>query len=195
MKDNKTTLVLVALLVVASFAVGSMYTRMKFTEEQKKVAEAEKARLAEQQAQQEVLGEQAGENAGVGGFVVLKEDVCKEEGKPSVYYFGYSGCPHCKWEHPIFESVVKDFSGVIALHDNMDKLENDKEIMQKYSNVSGGGVPFMVMGCKYAQVGSGERWGEAEETKNLQAVLCKLTEGKPEGVCGKVTDYIGKISE
>jgi thiol-disulfide isomerase/thioredoxin len=195
MKDNRTTLVLVALLVVASFAVGSMYTRNKFTEDQKIAAEAEKARLAEQQAQQKVLGEEAAKQSGLGNLMILEGEACQEDGKPLVYYFGYSGCPHCKWEHPVFEKVVKDFSGLIALHDNMDKLENDREAQQKYSGISGNMVPFMLFGCKYAQLGSGESWGEVEETKNLQAVLCKLTEGKPEGVCGKVTDYIGKISE
>jgi thiol-disulfide isomerase/thioredoxin len=191
---NRTTLVLVALLVVASFAMGSMWTKNRVTE---RPEEADKARLAEQQAQQGVLGEQAGESAGVGGFVVLKEGVCKEEGKPLVYYFGYSGCSHCKWEHPIISEVMKDFSNTISFHDDMDKLDNlgkDTEAYAKYSRISGG-VPLIVMGCKYIQVGSGEVWGEEEEIKNLQAVLCKLTEGKPEAVCGKVTDYISKISE
>ncbi len=196
---NRTTLVLVALLLVASFAVGSMWTRIRYLEGEKeaKKPEEKKEATAQQPSEVKVLGEEAGERLGLGNFDVYDEEVCKEDGKPIVYYFGRSSCPHCIWEHPVLEKAVKDFSDFISFHDDMDKLDNlgkDTEVYAKYSRIYGG-VPLIVMGCKYAQVGSGEQWGEEEETKNLQAVLCKLTEGRPEAVCGQVSDYIDKIQE
>ncbi|MDP2966920.1 MAG: thioredoxin family protein, partial [bacterium] len=94
----------------------------------------------------------------IGDFLVSKDEICKEDGKPIVYFFGSSSCPHCKWEHPIFEKVAKNFEGYISLHNNMDS-EQDRDIFEKYST---GGIPTLVFGCKYYRVGSGEGRGEEE---------------------------------
>ena len=109
----------------------------------------------------------------IGNFLVSGEDVCKEDGKPVVYFFGHSGCPHCLWEHPIFENVTANFT--------------DEEVFSLFSPQ--GYVPTIVLGCKFYRVGSGETQGEREEeakeeeAKVLTALICELTGGKPENVC------------
>ena len=125
----------------------------------------------------------------IGEFVVSENEICKEGEKPIVYFFGTKTCPHCQWEHPVVENVAKKFEGEISFHNNMDS-DADKDIFAKYSD---GGVPTIVVGCKYFRVGSGESLGETEETKVLTALICKLTENKPTDTCNEVQDLIGQI--
>jgi len=127
----------------------------------------------------------------IANFSVTKEEICKDGDKPIVYFFGSQSCPHCKWEHPIVEKVAEKFNNEIVLHNNMDS-NADGEIFSKYST---GGIPTLVLGCKYSRVGSGENAGEEQETKNLTALICKLTDGKPEGVCAEVKDITGQIND
>ncbi len=127
----------------------------------------------------------------VGNFSVGSDEVCKENGKPIIYFFGSKSCPHCQWEHPIVEKVAEKFKEEIAFHNNMDS-ENDMEIFNKYST---GGIPTLVFGCKYYRVGSGEGGGEEEETKNLTALICKLTGNKPADVCNQVQDLVNQIKD
>jgi thiol-disulfide isomerase/thioredoxin len=136
---------------------------------------------------------QAALESAIGGFVLTGDEVCQEDGKPVIYYFGYAGCPHCTWNHPIMEAVAKKFPTQIAFHDNMDKLDQDQDIQEKYASISQGAVPFFVFGCKYARLGSGENYGEAEEAKFLTALICKLTDSQPEKVCTPVKDLIDQI--
>jgi len=123
----------------------------------------------------------------IGNFLVSGEDVCKEDGKPVVYFFGHSGCPHCLWEHPIFENVTANFTDFISVHDNFDNFTADEEVFSLFS--PRGYVPTIVLGCKFYRVGSGENQGEKEEeakeeeAKVLTALICELTGGKPENVC------------
>lgn len=115
----------------------------------------------------------------VGNFSISSDEVCKEDGKPIVYFFGSEGCPHCLWEHPIIEEVAAKFGDNISFHNNMSGDE-DNEVFDKYST---GGVPTLVLGCKYYRVGSGEAAGEEEETKNLTSLICDLTNNQPAAVC------------
>jgi thiol-disulfide isomerase/thioredoxin len=124
----------------------------------------------------------------VGSFLKTEDEVCYENGKPLIYFFGSKSCPHCAWEHPVLEKVIKDFEGQISFHNNMDS-SNDSEVFSKYSN---GGIPTLVFGCKYYRLGSGEQAGEEKETKDLTAMLCKLTGSKAE-VCKSVEDLIKEI--
>ena len=131
----------------------------------------------------EVAGEEVPQyETTVGNFLVLNDEICVEDGKPIVYYFGSSGCPHCTWEHPIIQEVMAQFADQISFHDLMDKQE-EMEIFQKYANINGGGIPFIVLGCKYVRAGSGERAGEAAEKQALTQLICELTGGQPAGVC------------
>jgi len=127
----------------------------------------------------------------IGDFLVSEDEICKEDGKPIVYFFGSKGCPHCAWEHPIVEKVAKNFQGYISFHNNMDS-QADMDVFRKYST---GGIPTLVLGCKYYRVGSGERAGEEMESKILTALICKLTENKLVDICNEVQDLISQIHE
>jgi thiol-disulfide isomerase/thioredoxin len=128
----------------------------------------------------------------IGGFSVSTDAVCMENGKPTIYFFGSDSCPHCKWNHPILAKVMKNFEGLVSFHDNMNGTDKNQDIFSKYST---GGIPTFVFGCKYYRVGSGENVGEEAETKNLTALLCKLTGGNPSAECSKVQDLIDQIGE
>ena len=127
----------------------------------------------------------------IGDFLVSEDEICKEDGKPIVYFFGSKRCPHCAWEHPIVEKVAKNFQGYISFHNNMDS-QADMDVFRKYST---GGIPTLVLGCKYYRVGSGERAGEEMESKILTALICKLTENKLVDICNEVQDLISQIHE
>jgi len=122
----------------------------------------------------------------LGNFTVTEEEVCKENDKPIVYFFGSKTCPHCQWEHPIVAKVIKRFGSSLAFHDNIDST-SDQEIFSKYST---GGIPTLVLGCRYYRVGSGESDGEEQDEKNLTALTCKLTDNQPAAVCDAVKDLI-----
>ena len=127
----------------------------------------------------------------IGGFFIANESVCQENNEPLIYFFGSNSCPHCRWEHPLVEAVTKKFEGLISLHINMDS-QVDQEVFEKYST---GGIPTLVFGCRYFRVGSGENSGEAEETKVLTALICKLTNNQPATVCEAVKDLVSQIGE
>jgi len=129
------------------------------------------------------------ESESVGNFLANTDEVCKENGKPLIYFFGSQGCPHCQWEHPVVEKVLKNFEGEVSFHNNMDS-QADSGVFSKYSD---GSIPTLVFGCKYYRVGSGEAGGEEKETKDLTAILCKLTDNKPSEICGTVQDLVNQI--
>lgn len=125
----------------------------------------------------------------IGNFTISGDEVCKENGKPVIYFFGSESCGFCEWEHPIMEQVAAEFEEEISFHDNMDS-DADQEVFQKYST---GGIPTLVFGCKYYRVGAGSSHGEEKETEYLTALICKLTDGKPNDVCSQVQDLINEI--
>ena len=134
-------------------------------------------------------GEEPGNGTGeltLGNFSVSRNDICQENGKPIIYFFGSATCPHCVWEHPIVEKVVQEFTEQISFHNNMDS-DADRDIFSKYST---GGIPALVLGCKYYRVGSGETVGEQNEEKNLTALICKLTGDQPAEICASVQGLI-----
>lgn len=125
----------------------------------------------------------------IGNFLISKDEICREDGKPIIYFFGSENCPHCTWEHPVIEKVAKDFDGYVLFHNNVNS-STDTDIFQKYST---GGVPALVFGCKYYRVGSGQGRGEEEETKVLTALVCKLTQNQPAHICEEVQDLIDQV--
>jgi thiol-disulfide isomerase/thioredoxin len=118
---------------------------------------------------------------------VSQDEICKEGDKPIVYFFGSSTCPHCIWEKPVVEDVVSKFKDNIVSHINIDS-NNDADIFQKYDPE--GYVPTLVLGCKYYRVGSGEQAGTEQESKDLTALICKITGNQPSEVCSPVQDLI-----
>jgi thiol-disulfide isomerase/thioredoxin len=133
------------------------------------------------------LVEEAGKT--VGNFSVNTDEVCQENGKPIVYFFGSTSCPHCAWEKPIVQAVMAKFSNQIVYKERIDS-EEDSSVFEKYST---GGIPTLVFGCKYYRVGSGEGAGEAQETKDLTAIACKLTGSKPSAVCDPLKSVVDGI--
>lgn len=127
----------------------------------------------------------------IGNFLVSEDPVCTENGKLIVYLFGRSGCPHCLWLHPIIINVTGEFKDLIVLHDNMD-LDIDREVYDKYGT---GYIPLTVLGCKYYRTGTNhERENDIKsESDEITALICKLTENKPNNVCDKVQDLIKQI--
>jgi thiol-disulfide isomerase/thioredoxin len=138
-------------------------------EQQRKEAE-NRSRVPQQEQQKQTT---------IGNFIVSEDEICKEEDKPIIYYFGSDGCGYCKWEHPVIVNVTSNFEGYISLHDNMNS-DADRGIFSKYST---GGVPTLVFGCKYYRVGAGTGMGIEQESKALTALICDLTGNKPVDVC------------
>jgi thiol-disulfide isomerase/thioredoxin len=122
----------------------------------------------------------------IGNFKVTKNEICKENNKPIVYFFGSIKCPHCVWEKPIMEKVLNNFKDFVSFHKNIDS-EKDMDVFSKYSD---GGIPTLVLGCRYYRVGSGEQSGEENETKNLTALICKLTNNQPSVICEPVKNLV-----
>jgi thiol-disulfide isomerase/thioredoxin len=114
---------------------------------------------------------------GMGQFEDTGDEVCLEDGKPIVYFFGSESCSHCKWEKPVINEVVSEFGDSISFHENIDN-EDDRNIMSKYST---GGVPFIVIGCRFVRNGSGEFLGEEAEKQVLRNLICKVADSP---VCG-----------
>ncbi len=135
------------------------------------------------------MKERAKEIITIGNFTAGENEVCLENGKPVVYFFGSPNCPHCSWERPIIEQVAALFGDEIAFHNNEDAT-TDMDIFSQYST---GGVPTTVLGCKYWRVGSGQSNGEEGEAKILTALICKLTNNQPGDVCGNVQDLISQV--
>jgi thiol-disulfide isomerase/thioredoxin len=116
-----------------------------------------------------------------GNFTQVNDaSVCTENGKPIVYFFGSSTCPHCQWEKPVIEAVAKSFGNAISFHENIDSSA-DQAVFTIYD--SSGAVPAVVLGCKYYRVGSGEGSGSAVETADLTKLICDLTGNQPGSVC------------
>ena len=190
MKSKKnfdlTTLVLIFLLAGITFFAGMMWMKNQNLEE-RKPSDANQELQDENQQVIEPL------ETTIGGFALTQDEICKEDDKPLIYYFGYSGCPHCTWNHPILQAVAEKVPDQISFHDIMDKLEQDQDIQEKYISISQGAVPFFVFGCKYVRLGSGESYGEVDEENFLTALICKLADNQPEKVCASVKDLVDQI--
>ncbi|MDD5639514.1 MAG: thioredoxin family protein [Candidatus Pacebacteria bacterium] len=104
-----------------------------------------------------------------GNFTMVEEnEICKENGKPIIYFFGSTTCPHCIWEKPIIQEVVKSFGDKISYHENIDNSE-DQDIFNKFNTT--GSIPTIIVGCKYYRIGSGEQDGIDKEKENLKKVI------------------------
>lgn len=106
------------------------------------------------------------------GMMKTKDvEICYEDGKPIVYFFGSDSCPHCVWEHPVVTRVAEKFGDSISFHDNKN-TQDDMDVFFQYST---GGIPTVVYGCRYYQLGAGSKFGEQMEEDFLTAYLCVLT--------------------
>jgi len=126
----------------------------------------------------------------VGTFFEVNKSICKDGGKPIVYMFSTSWCPHCQWSKPAFEAAVKDYvkNGKIVAYnweldtnDNTLTSEKEKEVpnqdRQVYEEFNpNGSIPTFVFGCKYFRVGTGhERENDLKaEEKEFREIIDKL---------------------
>ncbi len=111
-------------------------------------------------------------------FTEYDEDICKEDGKPVVYLFSTTWCPHCEWIKDTFDSWAKDNSDKIsAYHWELDTMDNsltdavESEVPEDANAVyeafnPEGSIPTFVFGCKYGRVGNGY---EAEDDLDKEA--------------------------
>ncbi len=125
----------------------------------------------------------------------VKEDaeICTEDGKPVVYLFSTTWCPHCKWITETFESTAQEYvdSGdIVAYHWEIDinddtmTAEEEGEVPQEHLAIyqefnPRGSIPTFVFGCKYSRVGNGyESAGDlaAEEAEFRQVIETLLEE-------------------
>lgn len=190
---NKVKYLVILLLVAAAGAGGFLWTKGRLTGGEVKVKGDASTPAVVPTAQPTPNYPQT-----LGNFLVTDKEVCTKDGKTSVYFFGSTSCPHCVWEKPIMEKVAKKFGDTIDFHENIDS-STDSDVFQKYSDINPGYVPFLIMGCKYVRVGAGENLGKDDaesqklEEEALTAILCKLTGGKPEGVCASVKDKTSEV--
>lgn len=126
----------------------------------------------------------------IGGFTKTEGEVCLEDGKPTIYYFGSSDCPFCQWQHPVVTEAMEAFEGYVTFKDHTDS-EEDMDIFYQYSD---GGIPLIVAGCNYFRVGAGGSEGDEDSDKNvISALACKLTGGQPQEVCDELEGIINQI--
>lgn len=108
-------------------------------------------------------------------FTEYDTEICKEDGKPVVYLFSTTWCPHCEWIKETFDQWAKDNAGsVIAYHWELDTYDNtltdtaETDVPEEHTDVyekfnPGGSIPTFVFGCRYARIGNGY-----EATDDLQ---------------------------
>lgn len=193
---GNTNIVLVVLLVIASFLIGSLWTRTQFIEKEKaggKVAGTEAENPTAKPTIQEPQGPitETIDITDVTTFSQKKDaKICKTNGKPNIYLFSTTTCPHCTWIKETFDKVAKEYvdAGKInAYHWEIDINDNTltanketevpKEMMAIYQEFNPGGyVPTFVFGCKYFRTGNGfEQQNDLKsEEKEFRAVIEKL---------------------
>ena len=111
--------------------------------------------------------------------------VCKEDGRPIIYLFSTTWCPHCQWIDETFDKVAKEYvnTGKIkAFHWQIDTGDNtlteiketkvpDKDLAIYSEFNPQGSIPTFVFGCKYFRTGNGY-----EQQKDLAAEEAEFRE-------------------
>lgn len=123
------------------------------------------------------------------------KQICKEDGKPVIYLFSTTWCPHCQWIKETFNKVAKEYVSqgkIKAYHwevdTNDDTLteavetkvpENALAIYQEFN--PRGSIPTFIFGCKYYRIGSGPGREQAQaldlEESEFRTLIDKLIAG------------------
>lgn len=100
-------------------------------------------------------------------FTEYESEICKEDGKPIVYLFSTTWCPHCTWIKDTFDNWAKANSDKISAYhweldtnDNTLTSEAETEVPAEHNSVyekfnPNGSIPTFVFGCRYGRVGNG----------------------------------------
>lgn len=121
-------------------------------------------------------------------FTEYDTDVCKEDGKPMVFLFSTTWCPHCEWIKDTFDKWAKDNSDKIsAYHWELDTGDNtltsktEDSIPDKHNEIyskfnPSGSIPTYVFGCRYSRVGNGYESEEdlGKEKASFEKVMKEL---------------------
>lgn len=132
---------------------------------------------ADTTAQTDTTGTQdTGDTAATGPGTVIRQyetfteyetEVCKENGKPVVYLFSTTWCPHCQWIKDTFDAWARANSDKVTVyHWELDTKDNtltdavETEIPADANSVyeafnPNGSIPTFVFGCRYGRVGNG----------------------------------------
>ena len=116
-----------------------------------------------------VVGSDAPANAEIQTFIDSGEEVCTVDGKPAIYLFSTTWCPHCEWIADTYDSTVQEYvdaGKIVAYHYEIDigddvmteeveesVPESELAIYGKFN--PGGSIPTFVFGCKYYRIGNG----------------------------------------
>lgn len=123
-------------------------------------------------AQQESQGPitVAPQSADIKTFMQKKDaEICTEDGKPVIYLFSTTWCPHCEWISETFDKVANEYTAAgkikayhweVDIKDNTLTKDRETEVPDKDMAVfkefnSQGSIPTFVFGCKYFRVGNG----------------------------------------
>ncbi|MFA5358985.1 MAG: thioredoxin domain-containing protein [Patescibacteria group bacterium] len=117
--------------------------------------------------------------------------ICKEDGKPVVYLFSTTGCPHCKWVKPAFDEIADKYvkeGKIVAYHWELDTGDdtltstvetatdpNHEAIYTQFNPE--GTVPTFVFGCKYYRIGTAheqDSFGLDGEKAEFEALIQEL---------------------
>lgn len=129
---------------------------------------------------------------GISTFSMKKDaSICKENGKPVVYLFSTTWCPHCEWIKATFDTTMAKYvqdGKIVAYHFEVDTNDNTltsavenqlpAQAQAIYSEFNPkGSIPTFVFGCKYFRIGNGYEAKEdlASEVKEFDAVIKDLT--------------------
>lgn len=174
-------------------SISMLYAGSKITEEGTTLGAAEETADDSGTADQGTAAAPAAEPVGdvVREFETFTEydtDICKEDGKPVVYLFSTTWCPHCEWIKDTFDSWAKDNADkAVAYHWELDTNDNtltsdvETEVPAEHNSVyeqfnPNGSIPTFVFGCRYGRVGNGyESQDDLDaERDSFDAVLDEL---------------------
>lgn len=148
----------------------------------------ENAELKQKLAQIELKGKEV-----LGGFTFTGDTLCSSNGRPIVYFFGTSWCPHCRWEKPILLNVTAEFGNLIEVRfyeiDKETPPQEEMEVFKKYN--PRGTIPTIIIGCRYFRAGSGESLGEDKERETLEILLCRIAPQVK--VCSKYKEKLKEL--
>jgi thiol-disulfide isomerase/thioredoxin len=128
-------------------------------------------------------------NPAIRTFLKKKDaSLCLEDGKPMIYLFSTSWCPHCQWIEETYLKFGKEVneSGKAKVYlfdvesgDNLLTSEKETVMPSVAENIYNefspdGGIPTFVFGCTYFRVGNGyetQDGGETLEEREFKTIL------------------------